>query len=108
MNWDRLEGRWKQERGKAVAHWGRIMSDELAAIAGKYDERVGRLQEEYGIALEVAIRQREELRKTAAQLKESNRELIKLQKALNKKIPGSRLARPKKPQGIRRRIRRGE
>ena len=36
MNWDRMEGGWKQRRGKAVHHWGKMMNDELAAIAGKY------------------------------------------------------------------------
>ena len=32
MNWDRLEGEWKQRRGKAVHHWGKVMNDELAAM----------------------------------------------------------------------------
>ena len=48
MNWDRMEGEWKQRRGKAVHHWGKMMNDELAAIAGKYEELVGKLQEKYG------------------------------------------------------------
>ena len=54
MNWDRLEGQWKQRRGKAVYHWGRMMNDELSAILGKYEELVGRLQEKYGIAKDEA------------------------------------------------------
>ena len=41
MNWDRMEGEWKQHRGRAVHHWGKVMNDELAAIAGKYEELVG-------------------------------------------------------------------
>jgi len=32
MNWDRIEGQWKQRRGKAVHRWGKVMNDELAAI----------------------------------------------------------------------------
>ena len=50
MNWDRVEGQWKQRRGKAVHHWGKLMNDELAATAGKHEQLVGTLQEKYGIA----------------------------------------------------------
>lgn len=52
MNWDQVEGRWKQRRGKAVHQWGKVMNDELAAIAGKHEQLVGILQEKYGIAKE--------------------------------------------------------
>jgi uncharacterized protein YjbJ (UPF0337 family) len=45
-----MEGQWKQRKGKAMRHWGKIMNDELAAVAGKYEEFVGNLQEGYGIA----------------------------------------------------------
>jgi uncharacterized protein YjbJ (UPF0337 family) len=85
MNWDRVEGEWKQRRGKAVQHWGKVMNDELAAIAGKYEELVGRLQERYGIAKEEANQQVKEFRKIVGKLKQSNRRLIRLQKALHKK-----------------------
>ena len=44
MNWDRVEGQWKQRRGKAAHHWGKLMNDELAAISGKYEQLVGKLQ----------------------------------------------------------------
>jgi uncharacterized protein YjbJ (UPF0337 family) len=52
-----MEGVWKQRRGKAVYHWGRMMNDELAAIAGKYEELVGKLQARFGIASEESERQ---------------------------------------------------
>jgi uncharacterized protein YjbJ (UPF0337 family) len=54
MNWDRMEGQWKQHRGKAVHHWGKVTNDALAAIAGKYEKLVERLQESCGIAKEEA------------------------------------------------------
>jgi len=79
MNWDRLEGEWKQRRGKAVHHWGKMMNDELAAIAGKYEELVGRLQERYGIASEKSKRQLDDFRKIVEQLKKSNARLMTLQ-----------------------------
>jgi len=79
MNWDRMEGEWKQRRGKAVHHWGKMMNDELAAIAGKYEELVGRLQERYGIASEKSKRQVDGFRKVIGQLKKSNARLMTLQ-----------------------------
>jgi uncharacterized protein YjbJ (UPF0337 family) len=78
MNWDRMEGEWKQRRGKAVHHWGKMMNDELAAIAGKYEELVGRLQERYGIASEQSKRQVDGFKKVVGQLKKSNERLMAL------------------------------
>ncbi len=83
MNWDRVEGQWKQRRGKAVHHWGRVMNDELAAISGKYEELVGRLQEKFGIAKEEARKQSEEYKKIVDILKKSNGKLMRLQESLN-------------------------
>jgi len=79
MNWDRIEGEWKQQRGKAVHHWGRMMNDELAAIAGKYEELVGRLQERYGIASDKSKQQLDDFKKIVEQLKKSNAKLKALQ-----------------------------
>jgi uncharacterized protein YjbJ (UPF0337 family) len=90
MNWDRMEGQWKQHRGKAVHHWGKLMSDDLAAIAGKYEQFVGRLQERYGIAKEEANQQIDDFKKTIVQLKKSNRQLIQLQKSLHSKHRANR------------------
>ena len=79
MNWDRMEGEWKQRRGKAVHHWGKMMNDELAAIAGKYEELVGKLQERYGIASEQANKQVHDFKKIVGELKRSNARLMILQ-----------------------------
>jgi uncharacterized protein YjbJ (UPF0337 family) len=97
MNWDRMEGQWKQRRGKAVVHWGKVMDDELAAVAGKYEELVGRLQEKYGIAQEEARQQVDKFKIKAVQLKKSNQELMKLQKTLSKKKSGGTSMMFKKP-----------
>jgi uncharacterized protein YjbJ (UPF0337 family) len=71
-----MEGEWKQQRGKAVHHWGKMMNDELAAIAGRYEELVGKLQESYGIASEQAKRENDDLKRSVAQLKKANARLI--------------------------------
>jgi uncharacterized protein YjbJ (UPF0337 family) len=85
MNWDRLEGEWKQRRGKAMHHWGKMMDDDLAAIAGKYEEFVGKLQQRYGIVQEEADQQVKNFKKIIGQLKESNARLMRLQKSLHNK-----------------------
>lgn len=85
MNWDCIEGQWKQQRGKAVQHWGKMMNDDLAAISGKYEELVGRIQEAYGRAREEARRQAARYRDTAEQLKKAERRLMELQNSLVRK-----------------------
>lgn len=57
MNWDRIEGNWKQIRGKALEQWGKLTDDELDVIAGKRDALSGRIQEVYGISQDEAERQ---------------------------------------------------
>jgi uncharacterized protein YjbJ (UPF0337 family) len=84
MNWDSIEGRWKQRRGKAVFHWGKTMNDELAAVAGKHEELVGKLQEKYGKAKEEVRKQVEVIKGTVGQLKKANIELVKLRKELDR------------------------
>jgi uncharacterized protein YjbJ (UPF0337 family) len=82
MNWDRVEGQWKQRRGKAVHKWGKMMNDELAAVAGRHEELVGILQEKYGVAKEEARRKVDEFKKHVKQLKKSNANLMKSRKSL--------------------------
>lgn len=60
MNWDTIEGQWKQLKGKAKEKWGELTDDELDEIAGKKDQLVGKLQEKYGYARERAEREAEE------------------------------------------------
>jgi len=50
MNWDRIEGNWKEFRGKAKAAWGNLTDDDLDVIDGRRDQLEGRLQAQYGYA----------------------------------------------------------
>ena len=54
MNWDQIEGKWTQFKGKAKEKWGDITDDDLDKIAGKRDQLVGKLQEKYGYAKDQA------------------------------------------------------
>ncbi len=57
MNWDRIEGNWKQVGGQVREQWDRLTDDHLERIAGKRDQLVGNIQESYGIARDEAERQ---------------------------------------------------
>jgi uncharacterized protein YjbJ (UPF0337 family) len=50
MNWDQIEGKWKQLSGSARNQWGRLTDDDFQALTGQKDQLVGRIQERYGIA----------------------------------------------------------
>lgn len=57
MNQDRIQGRWKQLKGKVKEQWGRLTEDDLDVIAGRRDQLLGRIQQRHGLAREEAGRQ---------------------------------------------------
>jgi uncharacterized protein YjbJ (UPF0337 family) len=57
MNWDRIEGNWKQFKGKARQKWAELTDDDLDKLRGKKDELVGKLQERKGIERDRAERE---------------------------------------------------
>ena len=57
MNWDRIEGNWKQFKGSAKVQWGKLTDDQLDVTAGKRDKLVGKVQEIYGISKEESEKQ---------------------------------------------------
>jgi uncharacterized protein YjbJ (UPF0337 family) len=65
MNWDQIAGKWSQMKGDIRQKWGKLTDDDLEVIAGSSDKFVGRIQERYGIAKEVAQRQFDDWLKTA-------------------------------------------
>ncbi len=60
MNWDQIEGNWKQFKGKVKARWGKLNDDDLTAINGKRQVLLGKLQEKYGDAQDEVERQVED------------------------------------------------
>jgi uncharacterized protein YjbJ (UPF0337 family) len=54
MNWDQVEGQWKNLKGTIREKWGKFTDDDLETIAGKKDRLVGKLQERYGLEKERA------------------------------------------------------
>lgn len=64
MNWDQIEGNWKQYTGMAQEKWGKLTDDDLTAIAGKRTQLAGKIQERYGIAKSEAHKQLDDFAKT--------------------------------------------
>ena len=50
MDWDRVQGSWKQFTGKVKEKWGKLTDDDLTAINGRRDQLEGKIQKRYGIA----------------------------------------------------------
>ena len=48
MNWEQIQGQWKDLKGQARVVWAKLTDDDLENIAGKKDQLVGKLQEHYG------------------------------------------------------------
>jgi uncharacterized protein YjbJ (UPF0337 family) len=60
MNWDQIEGKWKQLSGSARVRWAKLTDNDWAVISGMKDQLVGRIQERYGVAKEEAEKQADE------------------------------------------------
>jgi len=54
MNWDQVEGKWKQLKGSAKARWGKLTDSDFEMIKGKREQLVGKIQERYGLARDAA------------------------------------------------------
>ena len=50
MDWNRVEGHWKQFKGQIKEKWGNLTDDDLDRVAGQRDQLEGVIQERYGIA----------------------------------------------------------
>ena len=54
MDWNRVEGNWKQVKGQVKEKWGKLTDDDLTVINGRRDQLEGTLQKHYGYAKEQA------------------------------------------------------
>ncbi len=44
MDWNRVEGNWKQMKGKVKEQWGKLTDDDLDVINGKRDQLEGKIK----------------------------------------------------------------
>ena len=57
MNWDLIEGNWKQFKGDVKQQWSKLTDDQLDMIAGKREHLAGKIQVMYGIGKDEAEHQ---------------------------------------------------
>ena len=57
MNWEQIEGNWKQAIGKAREQWGKLSDDDLEVVAGRREQLAGLIEKRYGVAKEEAEKQ---------------------------------------------------
>jgi uncharacterized protein YjbJ (UPF0337 family) len=49
MNWQQVEGRWPEIKGRLRSRWPKLTDDDVGHLAGKRDMLVSKLRERYGI-----------------------------------------------------------
>jgi len=48
MDWNRVQGNWKQLKGKVKENWGKLTDDDRDVIACQRDQLEGKIQQRYG------------------------------------------------------------
>jgi uncharacterized protein YjbJ (UPF0337 family) len=70
MNWNQVEGQWKQVSAAIKSRWAKLNDDDLRNLGAKKDMLVGQIEERYGIMKGEAERQVDEwLTKLSARTK---------------------------------------
>lgn len=64
MNWDQIEGKWKQYSGRFREKWGKLTDNDWNVVGGKKDQLVGRIQERYGVEKEQAQKEVDDFTRT--------------------------------------------
>lgn len=57
MNWDQIQGKWTQFKGKAREEWGELTDNEIQEAKGEREQMLGLIQEKYGRTREEAERE---------------------------------------------------
>jgi uncharacterized protein YjbJ (UPF0337 family) len=60
MNWDRIQGEWKQLASQVKTKWAKLTDDDLKMASAKKEDFVGKIQERYGLLRDEAERQVDE------------------------------------------------
>ena len=73
MNWDQIEGKWKQFTGSARERWGQLTDNDWETIGGQKDQLVGRIQVRYGVAKAEAEKQADEWLRSLTEPRQESR-----------------------------------
>jgi uncharacterized protein YjbJ (UPF0337 family) len=64
MDWNLIEGNWRQLKGKIREKWGHLTEDDLDKIAGKREQLEGKIQERYGMSKDAVKKELDDWMKT--------------------------------------------
>jgi uncharacterized protein YjbJ (UPF0337 family) len=68
MNWDIIQGKWKQMTGSVKERWGEITDSEITETQGKRDQLEGLIQLKYGLTQQAAA---DQINEWASKLKDT-------------------------------------
>jgi uncharacterized protein YjbJ (UPF0337 family) len=57
MNWDQIEGQWKQLGSQVKSKWAKFTDDDVKNLGAKKDDLIGKIQERYGVLKDEAEHQ---------------------------------------------------
>jgi len=57
MNRDRIAGYWRQFRGIAGQRWSSLTRNPAGVVAGRRQQTLGEIQEEYGVTKDATAKQ---------------------------------------------------
>lgn len=57
MNWDEVQGKWKEMKGNVRSKWGELTDDDVDEVAGDREALEGKIQQKYGRSKEEARRE---------------------------------------------------
>jgi uncharacterized protein YjbJ (UPF0337 family) len=64
MNWDQIEGQWKQMVGGMKQKWGKLTDSDWKQVEGSRDKLLGKIQERYGYNKDQAEQEMDEWNRT--------------------------------------------
>ena len=89
MNWNRIEGNWKQVKGKVQEQWGKLTDDDFDVVGGRSAQLAGQIKERYGIAKHEAEKKIAKMRRhTDRRAKKIRRKAQKQIDKATKSLPG--------------------
>ena len=72
MNWDRIEGNWRQFKGNVKQRWCKLADDQLDVIAGKREALTGKIHENYGTTKDIGEKQLSDWQKRMGSMNQGN------------------------------------
>jgi uncharacterized protein YjbJ (UPF0337 family) len=50
MDWNQVEGNWREFKGRVKEKWAKLTDDDLNIINGRREQLEGKIQQRYGLA----------------------------------------------------------